>query len=175
MPIADLLSTLTVGVRAGVTTASSAPPAFVCVNCGCQAAGLADGLCPRCVNQPAPHTVCPGCGGPALPGEVYCAKTPYGRPWCARRDAGRFSAAPATLPRHADLDTPTCWWCAAALATVVRSRDAGDGAVTVEGLCAECDRAIDTLRAATMATAAATTATTNRPEGLAALQEMYEG
>ena len=88
-----------------------------------------------------------------------------------RRDAGRY---PATAPRLADLDNPACWWCAAALATVVRSRDAGDGtAVTVEGLCVGCDRAIDALRAEKMATAATTLvapATTNaapvRPEGV---------
>ncbi len=80
---------------------------------------------------------------------------------------------PPTLPRLADLDNPTCWWCAADLATVVRSRDAGDGVVTVEGLCAGCDRAIDALRAEKMATAATTLvapATTNtapvRPEGV---------
>jgi len=75
-----------------------------------------------------------------------------------RRDAGHY---PATLPRLADLDNPACWWCAADLATVVRSRDAGDGtAVTVEGLCAGCDRAIDALRAERMATAATATTTT---------------
>ncbi len=68
-----------------------------------------------------------------------------------RRGAGRY---PAMAPRLADLDNPVCWWCAADLATVVRSRDAGDGTVTVEGLCAGCDRAIDALRAEKMATAA---------------------
>ncbi len=73
-----------------------------------------------------------------------------------RRDAGRY---PATAPRLADLDNPACWWCAADLATVVRSRDAGDGVVTVEGLCAGCDRAIDALRAERMATAATLTTT----------------
>jgi len=78
-----------------------------------------------------------------------------------RRGAGRY---PATLPRLADLDNPTCWWCAADLATVVRSRDAGDGtAVTVEGLCAGCDRAIDALRAERMATAATVITATVAP------------
>ncbi len=86
-----------------------------------------------------------------------------------RRGAGRY---PATAPRLADLDNPACWWCAAALATVVRLRDAGDGTVTVEGLCAGCDRAIDALRAEKMATAATviTAAATNvapiHPEGV---------
>ncbi len=65
----------------------------------------------------------------------------------------------ATASRLVDLDNPTCWWCAADLATVVRSRDAGDGTVTVEGLCAGCDRAIDALRSERMATAATATAT----------------
>jgi len=79
---------------------------------------------------------------------------------------------PPTLPRLADLDNPACWWCAAALATVVRSRDAGDGTVTVEGLCAGCDRAIDAVRAERMATAAtaitapATNVAPIHPEGV---------
>jgi ribosomal protein S11 len=71
----------------------------------------------------------------------------------------RVRRYPATAPRLADLDNPACWWCAADLATVVRSRDAGDGVVTVEGLCAGCDRAIDALRAERMATAATLTTT----------------
>ncbi len=77
-----------------------------------------------------------------------------------RRGAGRY---PATAPRLADLDNPACWWCAAALATVVRSRDAGDGTVTVEGLCVGCDRAIDALRAERMATAATVITATVAP------------
>jgi len=40
--------------------------------------------------------VCPGCGAPALPGEVYCAKTPYGRPWCARRALGALPTGPSS-------------------------------------------------------------------------------
>jgi len=87
MPVAALLSTLT-----GATETAAAAPAT-------------DAAPPPPPPLIEPETPCPGCGGPALPGEVYCAKTPYGRPWCARRALGALATGPATAVEPAT--TPT--------------------------------------------------------------------